>query len=253
MDLHEGQTMSEAFPFISAGTAHTFTFNFQPDKVVFTNLTQWTSTAGGLPVSVYYRGLTTAAHAFQMQVIDSNAAQSFNFVDLATNGFTNADTSGGVATRKCTISAITQADPCNITHSAFTFQDDQIIRISDLGSSMPTARGMDELDSKRFKVKVVDSTHITLKDPISGEDIDSTAYTAYVSGGNITLETNVLQLNNPQVGDYATTPYVSNPYEYAPVVYKLTAGTSVMGSNDDQFIIEAFKYGQWTDLGDLLT
>jgi len=43
-DLFQGQSMSEAYQFISAGTAHTFTFNFQPDKVVFNNLDQWKNT-----------------------------------------------------------------------------------------------------------------------------------------------------------------------------------------------------------------
>jgi hypothetical protein len=94
------------YKFISAGTAHTFTFSFQPDKVVFNNLTQWTATAGNLPVSVWFRDQTTAAHAFQQQVIDSSAGASFNFLDTTTNGFTVADTAGGVSSRHATISAI---------------------------------------------------------------------------------------------------------------------------------------------------
>jgi len=94
-DLFQGQTMTEMYKFISAGTEHTFTFNFQPDKVVFYNLTGWSATAGNLPMSVWWRDLTTAGHAFQEKVIDSAAAQSFNFVDSAANGFTVADTAGG--------------------------------------------------------------------------------------------------------------------------------------------------------------
>jgi hypothetical protein len=95
-DLFHGQSMSEFYKFISAGTAHTFAFGFQPDKVVFNNLTKWTATAGGEPVSVWFRDQTTAAHAYQQQVIDSAAGASFNFLDTATNGFTVADTDGGV-------------------------------------------------------------------------------------------------------------------------------------------------------------
>jgi hypothetical protein len=252
-DLFQGRTMTAAYPFISAGTAHTFTFLFQPDKVVFVNLTDWAAVAANLPISVWYRGLTTAAHAFQHVVIDSAAAQSFNFRDLSSNGFTSANTAGGVATSHATISGITQADPCVITHSAYTFQTNQIVRITDLGSDMPTARGMDQLNNNRYRIVVINSTSFSLKDVITGEAVDSSAFTAYVSGGRLNLETRVLALNNPQVSPYDSTPYTPNVFSYDPIQYKLTAGTSVMGADGDQFIIEAYKFGQYEDLGDLLT
>jgi len=252
-DLFQGQTMTEAYRFISAGTAHTFTFNFQPDKVTFYNLTDWTATAGGFPVSVWFREQTAAGDAFQQKVIDSAAAQSFNFVLEATNGFTVADTEGGQASMHATISGITQADPCVITHSTYSFQTNQVVRITDLGSDMPTARGMDQLNNNRYRIVVLSSTTFSLKDVITGEPIDSTAFTAYVSGGRITLETAVISLNNPQVSPYDVTPYVPNPYQYDPIEYKLTAGSAVMGSDSDVFLIEVIKYGQVIDLGDLVT
>lgn len=257
-DLFQGQSMSEMFTFISAGTAHTFTFNFQPDKVVFNNLTAWTSTAGKLPVSVWFRDQTTAAHAYQQKVIDSAAAQSFNFVDLSSNGFTVADTDGGQSSSHATISGITAADPCVVTHSAFTFQDNQVVRLTDLGQIGPNAspadHGMQNLNNNRYKITVLTSTTFSLKDVITGEPIDSSAFPAYVSGGRVCLETHVQALNSPQVSPYsAVNPYHSNPFSYLPVEYKLTAGTSVMGSDGDVFNIEVFKYGQITDLGDLLT
>ena len=251
-DLFQGQTMTEAFTFQSAAAAYTFTFGFQPDKVVFNNLTAWTSTAGKLPISVWFRDQTTAAHAFQHKVIDSAAAQSFNFVDLSSNGFTVADTSGGQSTSKCTISGITAADPCVITHSTFTFQTNQIVRITDLGSDMPTPRGMGQLNNNRYKVVVLTSTTISLKDVETGEPIDSTSFTAYVTGGRLTLETHVISLNNPQVSPYSSSnPYDPNAFSYDPIEYKLTAGTSVMGTDNDIFLIEAYKWGKYTALGDL--
>ena len=78
-DLFQGQTMSARYDFISAGTAHTFAFDFQPDEVWFYNLTKWVATAGGDPVSVWFRNQTTAAYAYQQTVIDSAAGASFNF------------------------------------------------------------------------------------------------------------------------------------------------------------------------------
>lgn len=251
-DLFLGQSMSEAFKFVSDGLAHTFTFNFPPDKVVFNNLSKWTSTAGNLPISVWFKDQTTAAHAYQQKVIDSAAAQSFNFVDLSSNGFTVADTAGGQATSQATISGITQADPCVITHSAFTFQTDQVVRLTDLGPVGVSDHGMGQLNNNRYRIVVLSSTTFSLKDVITGEPIDSTAYTAYVSGGRICLETHVISLNNPQVYPYsATDPYHPNPFQYDPVTYRLTAGTGVMGSNTDVFLIEVYKWGQVTNLGSI--
>lgn len=251
-DLFQGQTMTAAYKFISAGVAHTFSFDFQPDKVVFNNLTKWTATAGGDPISVWFRGQTTTAHAFQATVIDSAAAQSFNFKDAATNGFTVADTSGGQDSCHATISGITAADPVVVTHSTFTFQTNQIVRITDLGSDMPTPRGMGQLNNNRYKIVVLSATTFSLKDVITGEPVDGTTFTAYVSGGRITLETNVISLNNPQVSPYSnTSPYDPNPYDFKPIVYQLTAGTDVLQSDNDVFLIEVYKWGSVTDLGDL--
>ena len=255
-DLFLGQTCTEAYQFISAGTAHTFSFSWQPDKVVFNNLTHWTATAGKLPISVWFRGQTTAAHAFQEQVIDSSAGASFNFLDTATNGFTVADTSGGVTSYFSLISAVTQADPCVITTTAaHGYQTDQQVRITDLGNVGPgiAARGMDQLNNNQYLITVIDSTSFSLRDVLTDEPIDSTSFTAWVSGGRIDMVTRVISLNNPQVSPYNVTPYSPTPFAYDPVTYKLTAGTSVMGSDGDVFLIEVYKWGQLINLGDLLT
>jgi len=255
-DLFLGQTCTEFYQFISAGTAHTFQFNFQPDKVVFNNLSDWTATAAGKPISVWFRNQTTAAHAYQEQVIDSSAGASFNFLDTAANGFTVADLPGGQTTSHSTITNITQADPCVVTHTAFTFQTNQIVRFTDLGQIGPgvASHGMDELNNQRFRIVVLSPTTFSLKDVITGEPIDSTTFAAYVSGGRLTLETHVISLNNPQVIPYSNTnPYNPNPYQYDPVTYRLTVGTAVMGGDGDVFLIEVIKYGQVIDLGDLVT
>ena len=256
-DLFQGQTMTYAAKFISAGTAHTFTFPFQPDKVTFFNLSEWSATAGNLPISVWFRDQTTAAHAFQQQVIvDNGVATAHNFLDTATNGFTVADTDGGVSSRHATITGITPADPCVVTHSAYTFQTNQIVRLTDLGAIGPgiADHGMQPLNNNRYMIVVLSPTTFSLKDVITGEPIDSSAFPNYVSGGRITLETAVLTLNNPQVSPYSSAnPYLPNPFSYEPIEYKLTVGTAVMGDDSDVFLIEVVKYGQVYDLGDLLT
>jgi hypothetical protein len=252
-DLFLGQSCSELYRFISAGTEHTFSFGFQPDKVVFNNLSASVATADGIPVSTWWRDFTLPGDAIQQVVIDSAAAASFNFKTITTNGFTVADTAGGQGSMHANITAISQADPCVITHSAYTFQTNQIVRITDLGSDMPVPHGMDQLNNKRFKIVVLSATTFSLKDVISGEPIDSSAYTAYVSGGKITLESAVISLNNPQVSPYSdTNPYNPNPFKYDPITYQLTAGTAVMGSDGNEFRIEVYKFGKYVDLGDLL-
>jgi hypothetical protein len=151
-DLFLGQSRSEAFKLISGGAAYNLQLSWQPDMVIVNNLTDWTGTAGGLPRSFWFRDETTAAHAFQQQVIDSSAGASFNFLDTATNGFTVADTAGGVDGERALIAGVSQADPCVVTTTAVHgYQTDQIVRITDLGSSMPTARGMDQLDGRRIQ------------------------------------------------------------------------------------------------------
>ncbi len=252
-DLFLGQTCTEAYKFISASTAHTFTFNFQPDKVTFYNLTQWDNTAGNLPISVWFRDQTTAGHAYQEQVIDSSAGASFNFLDTSSDGFTVADLPGGQASSHAAISGITATDPVVVTHAAYTFQTDQIVRLTDLGNCGIVDHGMAQLNNNRYKIIVLSPTTFSLKDVITGEPIDGTAFTAYVSGGQVTLETHVISLNNPQVYPYAVTPYVPNQFKYDPVTYRLTAGTEVMGAVGDVFLIEVIKYGQVYDLGDLVT
>lgn len=253
-DLFLGQTCTEAYKFISGGAAYTFSFSWQPDKVVFNNLTQWAASAGNLPVSIWFRDQTTTAHAFQQQVIDSAAAQSFNFLDTATNGFTVANTSGGVTALRALIAGVSQADPCVVTTTAaHGFQTDQIVRITDLGNVGPNAaaRGMDQLNNRRFLITVLNTTTFSLRDVITDEPIDSTNYTAWVSGGRCDIESRVISLNNPQQPPYQVTPYSPTQFSFDPITYKLTAGTSVMGSDGDEFLIEVYKWGQITDLGDI--
>ncbi len=251
-DLFLGQTCTEAYYFKSAAAAHTFSFNFQPDKVVFNNLTAWTATAGKIPVSVWFRDRTTAAHAYQQQVIvDNGSATAYNFLDTTTNGFTVADLPGGQSTSHSAITGITATDPVVITHAAYTFQTNQIVRLTNLGNCGVVDHGMPQLNNNRYAIVVLSPTTFSLKDPVSGEPVDGSAFTAYITGGQITLETHVISLNNPQVYPYAVVPYVPNQFKYDPITYRLTAGTSVMGTDDDLFFIEVYKFGQVYDLGDL--
>lgn len=253
-DLFLGQTCTEAYQFVSHGTAHTFRFNFQPDKVVFNNLTAWVATTAKLPISVWFRNQTAIANAYQQQAIaDNGSTGNFNFLTASTNGFTVADIPSGVPAFRALISAVSQADPCVITTSAVHgFQTNQIVRITDLGNVGPgaAARGMDELNNERFLITVLTTTTFSLRYVITDEPVDSTSFPAYVSGGRCDIETRVLTLNNPQVYPYGSlNPYLPNPFEYDPTKYELTAGTAVMGTSGDNFFVEVYKYGELINLG----
>jgi len=184
-DLFEGRTMTEAFSLTSGGAAYTLTLGFQPDKVVVHNLTDWTGTAGGIPKSTWIRTLTTDTDSYQQVVIDSSAGASFNYTFEDTNGFTVANTSGGVAEYRTAITGVTQADPCVVTAVGHGMATGWEVRITDLGPEMPTARGMDDLNNNRYSITVLTADTFSLQDVITGEDIDSSAYTAYVEGGSV--------------------------------------------------------------------
>jgi hypothetical protein len=252
-DLFLGQTRSEAFKLISGGAAYTLQLSWQSDLVIFNNLTDWTGTAAGIPRSFWFRGQTDAAEAYQQQVIDSAASASFNFLNPQSNGFTVADTSGGSTDYASLISGVSAADPCVVTTSAVHgLQDDQLVRITDLGDDMPTARGMGQINNKRFRITVLNTTTFSLQDPVTDANVDSTNFTAWVAGGRVQLESRSLTLNNPQVDPYsATSPYNPTSFLYDPISYRLTAGTDVMGADSEVFFVQSYGFGQVTDLGDI--
>jgi hypothetical protein len=253
-DLFSGQTMTYAAKFqYDAGGAFNFIIPFKYDKVAVYNYTSWGNTSVR-PLSVFFRGFPSGDALQEEVIVDNGGTGEKNLILETTNGFTVADTDASAPSYFATITGVSQADPCVVTTSpAHGYQTDQIVRITDLGSDMPTARGMDQINNKRFQITVLSSTTFSLQDPVTGENIDSTAYTAYVSGGRATLETRVLSLNNPQVSPYNVTPYVPNPYEYNAPVYQLTFGSAIFdgASDNDIFYFEAIKYGQFVDLGDL--
>lgn len=68
------------------------------------------------------------------------------------------------------ITAITQADPAVVTATAHGFSTADVVKIDDVA-------GMTELNGRSFSITVIDP------DTFSLDDEDSSAYTAYVSGG----------------------------------------------------------------------
>ena len=114
------------------------------------------------------------------------------------------------------IAGITQAKPCVVTTTTdHDYQTNQLVRFSDLGNNLPVPRGMAGINNRRFRITVLDSTSFSIQEVLSGEDVDTTGESAYVSGGSVNMFTRTLALNYPQQHPYSNTAqYISNPYNY---------------------------------------
>ena len=78
-----------------------------------------------------------------------------------------------------TITNITQADPGVVTTSAaHGYSDDDLVYIADVN-------GMGEVNFRLFTVDVLTTTTFRLLDVADDENIDTTGYTAYSSGGTV--------------------------------------------------------------------
>lgn len=75
-----------------------------------------------------------------------------------------------------TITGATQANPVVITATSHGFSNGDDVEIYDVG-------GMKRLNSRRFRVAGVTTHTFQLTDPVSGANIDGTAFAAYTSGG----------------------------------------------------------------------
>ena len=77
-----------------------------------------------------------------------------------------------------TITAITKADPGVVTAAAHGFSDDDIVVIRGVV-------GMTEVNKVKYKVANKTTDTFELTDADTGDDIDTSAYTAYISGGEV--------------------------------------------------------------------
>lgn len=103
-------------------------------------------------------------------------------------GLKQGITMSGQEEHRFDISNISSADPCVVTTSTdHDFSTFDFVRIMDIDGRMPTPRGVDQIDGKRFRVIVLDTTNFAIQDPITFENIDSTNFTPYVTGGNVNL------------------------------------------------------------------
>lgn len=225
-DLYEGQTMSYGFHFESDGASHDFTIPFKADKIIAYNYTKF-GTTGELVQSVWFRDFPDG-DALQLQVIDDDGSTgNSNGVLETTNGFTENNTSAGVTADRATITNISKASPAVVTASN-TFADGQLVRITKV-------EGMTEVNNKLYKVNNRTASNFELQDPVTDEDIDSSNFTTYSSGGQANMVS--------RSGD--------DRVVYDGVTYKMTFGSAVNANDGDEIYVECIKYGLYEDLGDI--
>ena len=82
-----------------------------------------------------------------------------------------------------TITAASEADPCEITIGAHSHTEGQQVEISGVV-------GMTELNGNTYQVNTATTTTVTLKS-IAGVTLDSSSFTTYVSGGTAIIDTDL--------------------------------------------------------------
>lgn len=102
----------------------------------------------------------------------------------------------GQDTFRTLISSVTNADPCVVvTTTDHEYSNNDFIRITDLNSSIPILRGMDQINNKKFRITKIDDTSFSLQDATTFEKINSINFTSYVLGGRCNLVESNFQYN----------------------------------------------------------
>jgi hypothetical protein len=95
----------------------------------------------------------------------------------------------GQASYRADVNGVSLGNQCQITTVApHGYHTGDIVRITDLGCSMPVKRGMDQINDKRFLIYVNGLSTFLIRDPITHDYVNSTNYTPWVLGGRIDLE-----------------------------------------------------------------
>ena len=100
-----------------------------------------------------------------------------------------------------TITAVTAANPPVVTSASHGFSNGDVIQIDDVGG-IGTDAGMTELNGNRYTVASAATNSFALQTvAVSPANVDGSAYTAYVSGGNARKEITVVNGLHHLIGE----------------------------------------------------
>lgn len=225
--LDENYTLTYAGHFQSDGGAITLTTPFDPDCLMMWNYTAYGTARDNVQI-VWFKDFPAADALVATVVADNGSTGDTSSNLVTTNGITSANTDGGVSALRNTITGVSQADPGVVTVSAaHGLAVGDHVRIA-------SVVGMVELNNNEYRVGAVPSTTTFELQTVQGDNVDTSGFTAYSSGG-------VAQ----QIRGTGT-----DAYDYLAPTYNLTLGTSVVNNDNDEIYFIAWKFGSYVDLGD---
>ncbi len=218
----------------SAGSAYNLVLPFQADRLDWFRYTSF-GTNDKILQGVWFRDFPSGD---ALNIIRGTTDLSSTLE--TTNGVTVANLAGGFTNQHLVISGITTATPAVVTTTADhdLSDNDRVVITKVIGTMAP------EVNNQVFVVRVLSATTFSLYD-VYGVPI--TTIGTWTSSGQVTkigpLLGDVSQPVSPAVQHRAIIDY--------PPVYRLTLGTSIMGTDNDIIYFTAWQFNNYVNLGDV--
>lgn len=203
----------------SAGAAYNLQTPWQADKLEWWRYTTYGTNDKNLQ-GVWFRDMPAGD-----SLIINRGTTTLTSTLETTNGVTVANTSGGFTNQHVTITGITTATPGVVTAAGHGLVDGDRVVITKVIGTIAA-----EVNNQTFVVDVLSSSTFALYDTFG---IPVTTVGAYTSSGQLTK-------TGPELG------IIDNP-----VLYYLTLGTAIMGTDNDVIYFVASKFNRYVNLGDV--
>lgn len=217
----------------SGGVAYNLTLPFFPDKFEWFNYTQFGTNTNNIQ-GVWYRDFPAGD-----ALIIARGTTTLTSTLEATNGITNASTTGGFYNEHLTMSGLTTATPGVVTTGTHSLSDyDRVVITKVIGTAAP------EVNNKTFVVRVLSATTFALYDVYG---VPVTIVGAYTSSGQVTKI-------GPLLGDPTQPVSPAYPHkaiiDYPPTAI-LTLGSAIMGADNDKIYFTAWQFNNYVNRGDV--
>lgn len=195
--------------FVQSADVMTLTHpSYDPRELSRTGHATWTLTA------ITFQPDVSQPTGVTVTPLPAAGTKTYKYKVTAIDAASGEESLAGLSGTTRTITAATKADPCEITTSAsHGYTTGDTVYISGVG-------GMTELNGREFTITVVDADQFTLN------DVDSSAYTTYTSGGsvNINFEQTALGTTTLTPSDYNDISWNAVAGASSYNVYKFRAG-----------------------------
>lgn len=203
----------------SAGASYNLQLPWQADKFEWYRYTTFGTNDKNLQ-GVWFRDMPAGD-----DLIISRGTTDLSSILETTNGVTIANTAGGFTNEHVTITDISTATPAVVTAAGHGLVDGDRVVITKVIGSIAA-----KVNNQTFVVDVLSSSTFALYD-VYGLPI--TTVGTYTSSGQLTK-------TGPSLGVVD-----------APVLYYLTLGTAIMGTDNDVIYFQATKFNAYFNIGDV--